>query len=84
MKVWLDNYFSFTKREYNGLLVLITLLLIVSVLPYGFELYNNSKEAISATEQVSLNQLVIVNQEQKNNYTKIRTQIEDNEASSSI
>lgn len=84
MKVWLDNYFSFTKREYNGLLLLIFLLLIVSVLPYGFEFYNNSKEAISATEQVSLNKLVIVNQDQKNNYTKIRTQIEDNESSISI
>lgn len=84
MKVWLDNYFGFTKREYNGLLVLITLLLILSVLPYGFELYYNSNKSISASEQASLNELVIVNQEQKNNYTKIRTQIEDNEASISI
>jgi competence protein ComEA len=80
MKVWLDNYFGFTKREYNGLLTLMVILLLVSILPYGYELFYNSTHVVSATEQASLNKLVIVNKTQKNNYTKIRTQIEDNDA----
>lgn len=80
MKVWLDNYFGFTKREYNGLLVLMAFLLLVSILPYGYELFYNSTNAVSATEQASLNKLVLVNKTQKNNYTIIRTQIEDNDA----
>ena len=82
MKVWLDNYFGFTKREYNGLLVLMAILLLVSILPYGYELFDKSIATISTTEETALNKLVIVNQQQKNNYTKIRTQIEDNEAAS--
>lgn len=82
MKVWLDRYFGFTKREYNGLLVLIAMLLVVSVLPYGYELFYKPTNTISIVEQTSLNKLVIVNQEQKNEYTKVRTQIEDNEAAS--
>ena len=80
MKVWLDNYFGFTKREYNGLLVLTAMLLFVSVLPYVYELIYTSKSTISTNEQTSLNNLVVVNEQQKNNYTKIRAQIEDNEA----
>jgi competence ComEA-like helix-hairpin-helix protein len=36
MRKWLNNYFDFTRREFNGLLVLIFLILFVSVLPYTF------------------------------------------------
>lgn len=79
MKVWLNNYFGFTKREYNGLLVLTAILLFVSVLPYAYELLYNSDNKISPLEQQSLNKLVVVNQQQKNNYANIRTQIEDGE-----
>ena len=81
MKIWLNNYFGFTKREYNGLLVLIVTLFIVSVMPYVYELFYTSKNVISATEQVSLNKLIIVNKQQKSNYINTRTQIEDKEAS---
>lgn len=80
MKVWLDNYFGFTKREYNGLLVLMAILLLVSILPYGYELFYKPTNTVSTVEEAALNKLVIVNQQQKNNYTTIRTQIEDNEA----
>lgn len=84
MKVWLDNYFGFTKREYNGLLVLMAILLLVSILPYGYELFYKPTPTISTTEETALNKLIIVNQQQKNNYTLIRTQIEDDEAASAL
>lgn len=34
VKIWLNNYFSFTKREFDGLLVLAVLITLVSVAPY--------------------------------------------------
>ena len=78
MKNWLNNYFGFTKREYNGLLVLMAILLAISVLPYLYSLFLIKTENISPVEKNALQKLVFVNQQQaQNHYTKIRTQIED-------
>ncbi len=81
MKNWLNNYFGFTKREYNGLLVLMAILLAISALPYLYSSFLIKKENISPVEKNALQKLVFVNQQQaQNHYTNIRTQIEDNES----
>lgn len=38
MRNWLNKYFSFTKRELNGLLVLVVLILLVNAVPYAYGL----------------------------------------------
>lgn len=74
MKVWLDNYFGFTKRAYNGLIVLITILFIVSIIPFGYEIYFNSVEPITSTDNAALLELKIVNKTQNNKDLKSRSQ----------
>ncbi|KQC00277.1 helix-hairpin-helix domain-containing protein [Pedobacter sp. Hv1] len=81
MKNWLNNYFGFTKREYNGLLALMAILLAVSVLPYAYTSFFIKSENISISEKNVLQKLVFVNQQEaQDNYTKIRTAIEDSES----
>ena len=79
MKKWLNNYYSFTKREYNGLLALMAILLIVSILPYMYTNYFLKEAIVNNTEEAAIQKLVLVNQKHENNYTKIRTQTEDSE-----
>ncbi|TCC87037.1 hypothetical protein EZ428_22830 [Pedobacter frigiditerrae] len=79
IKTWLNNYFGFTKREYNGLLALMTILLLVSVLPYFYSTYFIKPQVLSIEEQTALKKLVLVNQQRPTYYSKIRNQIEDSE-----
>lgn len=80
IKTWLNNYFGFTKREQNGLLALMSILLLVSVLPYFYEAYFLKQSFSSDQEQLALNKLVLINQQQPNYYHKVRNDIEDTEA----
>lgn len=34
MRKWLNAYFDFSKQEFNGLLVLMVLILLISATPY--------------------------------------------------
>ncbi len=65
MKNWLNN-FGFTKREYNGLLVLMTILLLISVLPYFYSIYFVKPRLVTKEEQSALQKLVLVSYEQPN------------------
>jgi competence protein ComEA len=38
MRKWLNNYFDFTKSEFNGFLVLIVLIILVTAAPYAYSL----------------------------------------------
>ncbi|WP_169306906.1 ComEA family DNA-binding protein [Pedobacter polaris] len=76
MKNWLNNYFGFTKREYNGLLALMAILLLISVLPYVYGQYFVKPNFVSLEEQAALKQLVLVNQQQPNYYHQVRSEIE--------
>lgn len=80
LKNWLNKYFGFTKREYNGLLVLMAILLLVSVLPYFYSAYIVKQPSATIIEQNAIKKLVLVNQQQPNYYNKIRNQIEENDA----
>ncbi|WP_316787170.1 ComEA family DNA-binding protein [Pedobacter frigiditerrae] len=80
IKTWLNNYFGFTKREYNGLLALMASLLLVSVLPYFYSIYFVKSSFVSNEEEIALKELILVNQQEPSYYSKIRNQIEDSEA----
>lgn len=78
MKNWLNNYFGFTKREYNGLLVLMAILLAVSVLPYVYSSFFLKAENSSNEELAALQKLELANEQQQNHYTKVRSTIRGN------
>ncbi|WP_182923764.1 helix-hairpin-helix domain-containing protein [Pedobacter planticolens] len=80
MKKWLNNYFGFTKREYNALLALMAILLIISVLPYYYTTFWIKPTLISGEEHVAIQKLILVNQQEPNYYAKMRNQVEDSEA----
>jgi competence protein ComEA len=58
MKKWLYTYFSFTKREFNGIVVLMMLTIIVSTIPYIYEWVvppqENIPEEIEALKKLML------------------------------
>lgn len=79
MKNWLNNYFGFTKREYNGLLALMAMLLLISVLPYFYSAYLMKPTFATNTELAALKKLVLINQQSPGYFAKVRNQIEENE-----
>jgi len=80
MRNWLNNYFGFTKREYNGLLALMVFLLVISVLPYVYTTFWIKPAQVSNEEQAAIQKLILVNQQEPNYYAKMRNQVEDSEA----
>ena len=58
MRKWLNMYFSFSKREFNGLLILVTLVMFISVVPYLFEdrwrVADNSADDRKAIQELTL------------------------------
>ncbi|RZJ80285.1 MAG: hypothetical protein EOO47_08095 [Flavobacterium sp.] len=79
MKNRLNTYFGFTKREYNAMLALMAMLLLVSVFPYAKPLFVKTSPQISINEEDALQKLVIVNQQKPTYYTNLRNDIEDSE-----
>ncbi|WP_199141702.1 ComEA family DNA-binding protein [Pedobacter sp. ASV12] len=63
MKNWLNKYFGFTKREYNGLLFLMAVLLLLAVFPYGYDLLKHEQEPATVADAVAIKQLELVNME---------------------
>lgn len=79
MKNHLNNYFGFTKREYNAMLALMAILLLVSAFPYLKPFLNKNQPQTNEAVQKALQELVIVNQQKPAYYTNIRNNIEDSE-----
>ncbi len=69
MKNWLNNYFAFTKREYNGLLVIMAILLAVSLLPYVYSSFFLKTRNATVEEQAALQELVLTHEQPLKNYT---------------
>ncbi|MES2418472.1 MAG: helix-hairpin-helix domain-containing protein [Bacteroidota bacterium] len=63
-KNWLNNYFGVTKREYNGLLALILLIVLTSVSPYLYTSFFVKDETLSIADQVAIQQLRLINNEE--------------------
>jgi competence protein ComEA len=58
MKKWLVAYFSFTKREFNGLMVLMGLILLVIIFPYVYSLIK-SEEPITEADELAVLKLAL-------------------------
>lgn len=64
MRKWLNIYFSFSKREYNGLLVLIFLLAVITALPSVYTFLVPEQDDLAA-EQAAIKKLTLVEAEIK-------------------
>jgi competence protein ComEA len=62
MKKWLDKYFGFTRREFNGLMTLIILILLVIVFPHVHG-WLRLEEPITEAEQLAVLKLSMVDKE---------------------
>lgn len=54
MKKWLDAYFGFSRKEFNGLMVLIALILLVMLVPYVYRMFETSMPITEAEKQAVL------------------------------
>ncbi len=57
MKNWLNKYFGFTKREYNGLLFLMAILLLLAVFPHVYDLWMDKQEPATTAEFAAIRRL---------------------------
>ena len=59
MRKWLNNYFDFTKSEFNGLLVLLVLIGLVTAAPYAYGLLK--KEEYRPEDDLIIKRLILRN-----------------------
>jgi competence protein ComEA len=76
MKNWLYQYFGFTKREYNGLLALMAILLLISVFPYFYSVLFVKTQVPSPTETAAIQKLILLNVERPGYNSKARNDFE--------
>jgi len=76
MRIWLNKHFGFSKSEFNGLLFLIVLIIVIKALPFVYRYYKPvEKDNVSLLSQIQ--QLKVVDEERQV-YTRER--IERNNA----
>lgn len=63
MKRWLNNNFGFTKGEFNGVLVLLVLLLVITLFPYAYSLVK-AEEPVDEEEQLAVLKFSLVNEKE--------------------
>lgn len=73
----LNKYFGFTKREYNALLAVMLILLIISILPYFLEKINRDLVPTNNAEKVAIQKLILIDKQYKNKRYAIRDQVEN-------
>ncbi len=66
MRNLLIRYFGFTKREYNGLLVLMAILLLISVFPHFYARYFIKAAVTTEAENAAIQQLILVDRQRPN------------------
>lgn len=62
MRKWLNIYFNFSKREFNGILVLIALIALIASIPYVYEFFIPENDNLQA-EIAALRKLILVEAE---------------------
>lgn len=62
MKKWLDTYFGFTRREFNGLITLVVLIALTMFFPYLYSLIKQ-EEPVTEAEQQAVLELVLAEQQ---------------------
>ncbi|MFN0293343.1 ComEA family DNA-binding protein [Pedobacter helvus] len=73
MKKWLINNFGFSKREYNALLYLVIVILLVTFAPYLYQNYLSKNSAQADTEHKALEKLVLVDRYNKKRFGAARS-----------
>jgi len=63
MKTWLNNHFGINKGEFNGLLVLIFLIMVLKLIPFVYDHFKK-EEALSTELLGQIQQLTIRNAEE--------------------
>lgn len=63
LKNWLNNYFGFTKSEYNGMLVLMVLIVLITGTPYLYAHFFVKPELLSKVEHQAIQQLNLVSKQ---------------------
>ncbi len=69
MRKWLNNYFEFSRREFNGLMVLLILLAGVSVFPMVYRALR-PQELPTAEEQLAVLKFAMANQPEEDKALK--------------
>jgi competence protein ComEA len=77
MKNWLMSIFSFSKREYNGLLFLLFITLAVSIFPYLYEHFYDNDQPPNEAEKIALQQLVLADRYDRKSKQDVRNEIEN-------
>ncbi len=77
MKKWLINHYGFSKRNLNGLLVLLILILVATLAPSIYRRYFLKPPTIDPNEALALQRLEVVDRYTKRNDKNIRSEIED-------
>jgi DNA uptake protein ComE-like DNA-binding protein len=68
MKNWFVNNFGFSKREYNGLLMLLVLIVVLAVTPTIYRNYFLTSDELSNDERLAIQKLIITDRYAKKSY----------------
>ena len=68
MKHWLNNYFGFTKQEYNAILALFGLIALAFVTPYLYEHFFTQAEVMDVFEKNAIQKLSLINEKEQYKY----------------
>ncbi|MBB5619689.1 DNA uptake protein ComE-like DNA-binding protein [Pedobacter cryoconitis] len=64
MQKWLRSYFSFSKREYNGLLAMVVLIVLIRAVPFVYVSFF-PEQTDPETERLAINKLMWMKQEKE-------------------
>lgn len=64
MQKWLRSYFSFSKREYNGLLAMVVLIVLIRAVPFVYVFFF-PEQTDPETERLAINKLMWMKQEKE-------------------
>ncbi|WP_171047878.1 ComEA family DNA-binding protein [Pedobacter xixiisoli] len=84
MEKWLSNNFGFSKREYNGLLYLVIIIVVVTFIPYIYQFYFHTKSINEIAEKLAVQKLVLVDRYNKKKYSNTRNEIENSTAKRTV
>ena len=65
LKNWINKYFGFTKGEYNALLTLVFILLLLTVIPYFLTPIYAPVSSANPTEVLAIEQLTLAQKQQQ-------------------
>ncbi len=68
MKNWLQEYYGFSKREFNGIVALLFVVLSINFIPCIYDYFFRKEPKISVADRKAFQQLAIVDRYPKRNF----------------